>query len=218
MSSAYTFSRVPTVEAQEAFAFHESTAHDGHVWPRTTDQLRAYCEAGELFAARRTENRQIVGLCYVTLDDESQAWELGGVTVDQTVRKLGIAAVLIRFALAHTIASSDPWRNNQRIIAHVHESNDKPRRVLEQVGFRFTSRIEVPGEVVPVGMKLDDRGNLVGDEYDFHLDGLVDLASWIRTADSVPLRDGSRALFHTSPFALADLREALDDIARRESS
>lgn len=210
---AFTFSRVPIPDARKAFAFHRRISdRDSYIWPRTEVDIRRYSEEGFLFQARRDSTGEIVGLCYSMLEDE--CWEVGGLAVHASVRGRGIGAVLVRFALVHTLALQQPWAdaNRQRVIAHVHEENDSPRRILEAAGFEVVRSIEVPGAQAPAGMKLNAAGNLPGDELEFRANGLRKLSAWLDASVDGGLLRNASATLEFGIYAVADLRTALTDM------
>jgi GNAT superfamily N-acetyltransferase len=165
---SFTFSVVPSTEVAKAYAFHESIAgSDAHIWPRTRDQLEAYARDNSLFGVRQTDTGQFVGLCYVKRDSDTEPFELGGLTVAEAHRKGGIGLMLVRFALAHVMVYDDPWSTKQDVIAHVHESNDNPRRLIDLLCFEHVERKAYPGEGFPTSMKRDAEGKVVGDIFRF---------------------------------------------------
>src|SRR5690348_9515373 len=112
----FIFSQVPTHLAGHAFAFFRAVSQDNsHIWPRTEKDFERYALDGELFGVRRQSSGEFVALCYVTLNDNE--WELGGIIVAPDAKGLGIATLLARFAIAHTIAHQRPWSYGQNVIA-----------------------------------------------------------------------------------------------------
>jgi ribosomal protein S18 acetylase RimI-like enzyme len=133
---SFAFSVISSAEVGTAFAFHEGIAGSNeHIWPRTREQFETYTKDNSLFGARRIETGEFVGLCYVKRDSDTEPYELGGLTVAEAFQKSGIGEMLVRFALAHVMVFDDPWSTKQDVIAHVHESNDKPRHLLEHLLF-----------------------------------------------------------------------------------
>lgn len=180
-SLSFTFSVVSSAEVAKAYVFHAGIADSNeHIWPRTREQLEAYAQDNSLFGARRTDTGQFVGLCYVKRDSDTEPFELGGLTVAEKYRKSGIGIMLVRFALAHVMVYDDPWSTKQDIIAHVHESNDNPRGLLDLLLFEHREKKAYPGEGFPLSMKRDANGNVVGDVFRFTPKGLQALADWCR--------------------------------------
>jgi len=210
----FIFFQVSSKFASLAFSFHQSiSSRDEHIWPRTETQIKKYSENGELFAVRRASTGELVGLCYATLDDDNQ-WEVGGVTVAENAQRFHVGSALLRFALAHTIAYQRPWHYEQKIIAHVHEENTKPRNVLERIGFEFAKKVEVPGQVAPASMKRNAEGNVCGDEFEFPSDAVAPLQEWFDREPTTMLADGETpAIFEIPPAGLQGLREALREAA-----
>jgi GNAT superfamily N-acetyltransferase len=208
---AFVFCQVPSSLANLAYAFHQSQSTNEHIWPRTEEQIRAYAENGELFAARRRRTGEFVALCYSTLDGNN--WEIGGLTTADSARGLHLGTFLVRFALAHTIAWNKPWDSGQDIIAHVHDDNKKPRNLLSTVGFEFAKKVEIPGDKAPASMKRNPAGNVSGDELRLPKTAVKSLLTWFEKEYKETLDDGKTpALFdiHGGVGALIEaLREAI---------
>jgi RimJ/RimL family protein N-acetyltransferase len=144
---SFCFFQVDSTDAPRAFDFHKSIADSNeHIWPRTETEIRSYCDDGELFAIVQKHSDEFVGLCYSHLDESTNEWEIGGLTVTDRFRKLHLGSFLVRFALAHTISTGDPWKYGQRIIAHVHSENNGPRDLLKRINFEHQRTIEVPAD------------------------------------------------------------------------
>jgi RimJ/RimL family protein N-acetyltransferase len=210
----FIFFQVSSKFAADAFSFHQLiSSSNEHIWPRTEEQIKRYAESGELFAVRIASTQEFVGLCYVTLDETNQ-WEVGGVTVADEVQKFHLGSVLVRFALAHTIAYQRPWHYGQKIIAHVHEDNQKPRNLLTRIGFEFAKKVEVPGDVAPATMKRNAEGKVCGDEFEFLPNAVVGLQGWFELDSSLMLADGhTPAIFENPPGGLESIRESLREAA-----
>jgi ribosomal protein S18 acetylase RimI-like enzyme len=214
VSDSFLFCQISSNEATEAFDFHLRFKNDEYIWPRTAVQLKAYSENGELFAIRNRASREIVGICYVTLDDGGKRWELGGLGVSEAFRSAGLGRVLIRFALARTIASNRPWFYKQAVIAHVHESNPAPRNALKNAGFEQNGQEVAPSDKAPASMKRNAAGDVVGDVFVLPQSAVAALITAIEKDFSAPLHDGkSRAVFDetnvwTLAMLLGDLKEA----------
>ena len=93
-SDFFLFCHISSKDAAEAFDFHLKFADNEYIWPRTTKQIESYAQNGELFAVRNSSG-EIVGICYVTLDENR--WELGGLGVSDDYRKYGLGSILTRF-------------------------------------------------------------------------------------------------------------------------
>jgi hypothetical protein len=157
-----------------------------------------------------------VGLCYVHLDESKSEWELGGIIIGDSVRKLGLGSVLARLALCHVIATQRPWKYGQKIIAHVHEANPKPRNMLAAVGFKPDGQEVYEDSEAPPSLARNSDGKVVGDKFHFPPESLIGLVEWLRMGPQYLLRDkASNAILHTEPFSvndlLASLQEATDE-------
>src|ERR1700750_3073455 len=123
-NSALVFYKLPIHAAGLAIGFHSSIATTNpHLRLRPEAEIRHFAENGELFAARSVGSKTLLALCYVTFDDSPNSYEIGGLAVLPGVQKLGVASVLVRFAIAHLIANERPWKLGRQIIAYVHEDN-----------------------------------------------------------------------------------------------
>ena len=175
----YEFSQIHPHEAVAAHSFLERAATE-HIFPRTQEDMRRYADAGELFGVKTTHDGEFIALCYVTLDDDTDRWELGGLLVDNAHLHAGIGRFIARMSLAITVAYNDPFKYGQRVIAHVHELNDRPRRLLTQVGFVLTpEKEELPPEIAPASMARNAEGRVIGDVFEFIRDELPKLSRWI---------------------------------------
>jgi RimJ/RimL family protein N-acetyltransferase len=214
-SDSFLFCQISSDEATEAFDFHLIFKNDEYIWPRTAEQVKAYSENGELFAIRNSASREIVGICYVTLDEGENRWELGGLGVSETFRSAGLGRVLIRFALARTIASNRPWFYKQAIIAHVHEANPAPRNALKNAGFEQNGQEVAPPDKAPSSMKRNAANQVVGDVFVLPQSAVGSLITTLEKDFSTPLRDGkSRAVFaETSVWTLGILLGNLKEAA-----
>jgi GNAT superfamily N-acetyltransferase len=210
VSGPFIFFQVTSGLAVTAFEFHNSIAsHNEHIWPRNEEQIRQYAQDGYLFAVRMARTDEFVGLCYV-IPGDSTCWEVGGLAVADEARKFHLGSVLVRFALAHTIAYQSPWRYGQKIIAHVHESNEKPRNLLKLLGFEFSKPVQVSGKDAPASMKRNSEGNVCGDEFDLPRKAVIELQEWFERDTAVMLADGETvSIFDVPPGGLDGLRESL---------
>lgn len=201
---------MPLALAADAFAFHLKIAtSNDHIWPRTEEDIRSLAQSNQLLAAYY-EPRDFVGLCYVKAEDNE--WELGGLTVDPKVQGHGIGTTLARVAIAHTMAYNEPWKYGQEVIAYVHQANNDPRKLLKQLGFTWTTSIEVPDNHAPPSMKRNEQGKIVGDKFRFTPEGLQHLSRWFDN-ESHAIFDERGATVNLGPVTIDDLRVALRDLA-----
>lgn len=213
---SYTFAQVNPTEAVAAFSFHENAATE-HIWPRTLEDIRRYSQLGHLFGIKSDETGEFVALCYAILDEDTQAWEVGGLIVAEPFRRGGLGIFLVRMVLAHTFVFQQPWANDQRIIAHVHESNNKPRGLLGEIGFVYSKPVEPPIDIVPPTMLRNEGGKVIGHEFEFPPDGLKRLSHWLNsefdgtlgTDMEINIDLGSAADIESLKAALASMAESL---------
>ena len=163
MAGLRFFQAAPGAETNAVFAFCESFLTE-FLWPRTIDELESMADDGQLFAA--ADSGRILACCYmkplgpgdindvlrrvINVDD---AYEFGGVLVDDAARGKKIGSTLGRMSLAVVSSMASP----SGIIAHVHEENDLPRPLLERLGFGVTGEKDGP-PFAPPGMKDERRG------------------------------------------------------------
>lgn len=202
---------VSSRHATAAYEFHKQIASsNAHIWPRDEHQIEEMAREGSLFGLWC--GGSIVGLVYARLDEESSSWEIGGLTIDKGSQRRGFGTLLVRFALAHTLAFQQPWQNGQEIVAHVHEANDEPRRLLANLGFIRSRSVTVPATAAPASMRRDEHGNVVGDEFTFSRDGAASLARWFREEfDAVAHKES--LVVDLGKVSLDNLRAALDELA-----
>lgn len=212
---SYIFSQIPDSSAAEAFSFHQLVASsDPHIMPRSESQIKVFAERGELFGVRKATSGTFVAICYATLEERSHEWEIGGLTVLDELRKLGIGTVLVRFTLCSVIANERPWDFGDKIIAHVHEENPKPRGLLQAIGFELLAGKEgiviLPGESAPPSMKRNAEGNVVGHTFQFPRAAVRQLYNWLNGEWRGVLRDGNtQAIFQVHPNGPESIKEAL---------
>lgn len=180
---AFEFANIPRPAADQAFAFHDKVAKtNGHIWPRTKKDIFDFCENGALFGARRKIDEALVAICYVAFDKKENAWEVGGLTVEKEVQNLGIGTVLVKMAIAHTLVLDHSSEHQDRkIIAHVHEANEEPRKLLEKMGFKLTGKVKIPASAAPPTMKRNADGTITGDAFELSIAGVKAICIWLDT-------------------------------------
>lgn len=206
----FIFSQIPARDAETAFQFHQLHAlNDEYIWPRTEEQIRFFADNGELFGIRKRSTGELVALCYETLEESSNEFEIGGLMVSDAAKRLGLATFLVNFALAYLLALSRPWNNGQQVIAHVHELNEKPRNILQLAGFQIIGKVEAPAHA-PASMKRNEQGKVVGDKFLFPPAAVRQLSSWFDSTDWTLRDHESRVEFEC---ALEDLKATLRQMA-----
>jgi len=167
--------------------FHQNQANE-FIWPRTTDELYQLADVGSLFIAlasdASTNDEHIVGMCYVKEGEEPKGgrrWEFGGICVSDEFQGYGLGSAMGLLAISsHYI--HEPPQKEERLIAHVHEDNSLPRRMLEaQLGFVQVGQEIPPSEVAPPELQRNAEGQVVGDLYEFRTSSLDAFADWLET-------------------------------------
>jgi hypothetical protein len=211
------FCLVDPAKGREAFQWHSGyAAANNNIFPRSWDTYEALAAQGRIWCAR-SHSGNYVALSYFSLDQ--QTWEIGGLMVDIQERNKGVAAILVRLTLGHLLFVEDPLSQSQAIIAHVHEHNPEPRRLLDKLKFHFARRIAVPATQFP-GLKANSSGQVVGDQFQLTVpDALDALADWCDAQNaSGVLPDGRQAQITLSPGTSLDLwSKAFRDMARKSS-
>lgn len=213
---SFSFFQVPSAQSGEAFAFHKTVASaNPHIWPRVEAEFRRFTEQGSLFAVRRSNSHQMVGLCYIVPDEGEKEWELGGLVVAKDCQRFGIGTLLVRFAMAYALAFDVPRDDNPaiRLIAYVHEDNLEPRKLLTNLGFEYAEPIEVPAKDAPASMKRNSAGNLVGHKFRFTSKGLDQLSTWLDDFRGSIGSTGAVATLDLGAVTPDSLREAISDLA-----
>lgn len=205
---------ITSKDTEAAYWFHQKIANNenSHLWARTEVEIKALIADGCLFGLWFGEEKRLVALCYATLADNELSWEIGGLTVDDTMKRRGVGTLLLMFALAHTVVYQQPWNNGQTVIAHVHEGNENPRGIINKLGFQHLRRFEVPESANPPRwMKRNAEGKVVGDEFEFPPAALGTLTTWFhedldKLMEQTPLEFGFGYAFNLDDFK-ADLKE-----------
>jgi ribosomal protein S18 acetylase RimI-like enzyme len=215
----FRFFQASSADAPHAFAFHTSIADSNeHIWPRTKTEIKGYCSEGELFGIVKDNSGEFVGLCYSHLDESTNEWEIGGLTVTDEFQKLHLGSFLVRFALARTITTGDPWKYGQRIVAHVHSENDAPRNLLKRIHFEYLRTIEVSADEAPPSMKRNPNGKLTGDEFEFKKSSVRFLYNWFVKEFNGLLADGkTMARFDCGEHGIGSVVEDLRTLAEENS-
>lgn len=207
-NSVLRVSKVPMAASTEAFGFLSRVASKNpHIWPRSMEEIRAYCDDGCLFGAWL--DSEMVALCYAA--EDGSEFEIGGLAVDAAIRDIGLGTFLVRMALVQTIAYERPWKNGYTIIAHVHRDNQDPRNLLARLGFVFVRTVHVPAANAPTSMARNADGTITGDLFHFSVEGLRELERWLTKEFNGTLGRDTRKVEVTlgAPATLELLREAL---------
>lgn len=216
-------------------AFHKAHLTE-HLWPRKEEEFRALAqneclmEVVELKAPAFLDwllgkhCEQIVGLAYVAtgteLDGSTPRAEFGGIFVSEEVRGYGLAVALGIVSISNYFVQDPPAG---RMIAHVHEFNDKPRRVLENhLGFKRNGEEVPPPGAAPASMKRNDRGEVVGHLFEFDRRALRSFAEWIERFSGESHGKSGQATLELRVPSMTKYREAtleaLRDMGRAEAA
>ena len=179
------------------YEFHYNNINE-YLWPKTEEQFRKISIDGCLLTSQiicRSTNK-IGALCYIDATnspDGAQRWELGGIYVSETFRKYGIASALCRVAII-TAFADDFKRKKIPLIAHVHEFNKAPRKMLKRLGF-FRNGQEIPPVTPPPNMRRNSKGEVVGHLFEYDYARISELADWLDSFSGfIKGKEGSTAL------------------------
>ena len=201
-------------ERESAYRLHErmATTPDSHLWARTEAEIKTLIDEYSLFGAWVGSDKRLVAICYVTLSDNELSWEIGGMTVDDSVRGLGIGTILFRFVLAHTIVYQEPWVNGQKLLVHIHEGNREPRVLIERLGFQYIKTFEVPeSSNPPKWMKRNAQGRVMGEEFEFSAAASKALSDWFYDDLDQLMKQGKLEFGLGDAYRLNDYEYSLDD-------
>lgn len=111
--------------------------------------------------------------------EDQDALEIGGVMVATSKLGTGIGSTVMRLVLGTVLTELNPLYSGQRVIAHVHAENDKPRPLIQQaLCFAHVCKVSIPGYKLP-GLKTDAKGFVNGDEFELSIPNtLQSLADW----------------------------------------
>ncbi len=214
--------------AKGVFEFHKD--HIGeYIWPRTLDDFRQLAIDGCLYAAYEqpgTQPAKEVGVCYIT-DGEDPSGnprrEFGGIYVSDECRGTGVASALGTIAISNYYVW-DPLRQDQReaekLITHVHEFNDLPRRLLTtRLGFTETGDQETPPGEPTLSMRRNANGKVVGDLLEFDKSKLLEFADWLESFSGQLIGKSSQRIAEIEvPAMRTYLRETLEALRDLGSS
>jgi ribosomal protein S18 acetylase RimI-like enzyme len=201
---AFLIRRVTDDRVPEVLAFHRANGSE-HLWPRDQEYLAERVADEALFAL--VEADRVVGMCYFAWDPDQRRFEFGGVCLDGSCRSKGLGDHLAKAALASVFVLENGDAKFE-VIAHVHEKNPLPRRMLERVGFCWDGhRSEVPPKgIAPASMAQNADGRVVGHVYSFDACRCADIAQWL---ESLPFDGDNFSLVVDLPIATIDRAEAL---------
>lgn len=210
VQTVYSFTPIEASHAPAAYDFHTRCADRGEfVWIRPPQSIRSLAEDGCLFGVWC--DAKLVGLSYANL--HKGTWEIGGLTVDQSLRHLGIGAILLRFTVALTVVNENAAFEDP-IIAHVHRLNRAPRKLLRTLGFVEAGEFIVDPHEAPPNFPTDEQGRIIGDTFRFSDRGLLLLSAWIDSFDG-KLKNGDRYEMVLGTAKIHNVREALRDIGNQ---
>lgn len=195
--------------AERVVAFYQKHISP-FIWPRTLDEINSLARNEHLFEVVEVSASQAVtvGVCYVKEGEPENGggcWEFGGLYVAESCRGLGIASALGISVISSHFALMLP----AKLIAHVHVENSMPRGLLqEQLGFRLTGQVQLPGDDAPKNMKRDENGFVVGDVFEFGRSRLGDFANWIESFSGELIgKSGEKVFLRFDVPSLRDYRD-----------
>ena len=147
-------------DVAKAFRLHEDyvQAHQArsYLWPRDVAFFKERAHEGSLYGV--FEGADLLAHCYINFDKESpHVREFGGV---QAVRP-GISSTLSRVCIAANVVEAE-LQVDEALIAHVHEANLDPIKLLPAVGFRHVGWEVIPDDIAPPQMPRSTHPNVSG--------------------------------------------------------
>jgi GNAT superfamily N-acetyltransferase len=208
------FSALEADDCLAAYQWHRgfSAANDA-LFPRDQDDFESLVMEGSVWAAK-SPSGDYLALAYSTYNEHTRECEIGGLMVAQQERSKGLGGTIMRLALGHALVEENLLDVGARVVAHVLEGNDDPRRLItDGLKFHHAKSVKIPEDELP-GLRARE-GFVHGDEFELTKpDSIVSLAEWARSwtgdlhghATHVELRSGVQ---------MHDWAEALEDLARR---
>lgn len=208
---AFHITPVRRGRTDEAHQFHKANAQNELVLLRSRESFQTLAGDASLYGAW-DDDGPLVAIVY-TERNADWSWEVGGLTVARSLRGLGIATALVRFAIASSIISANT-SFAEPILAHVHQQNRlvKPP-LLVAMGFIADGKYALPPERASPNLPPTANGQIVADQYRFTHNGLTQLCAWFRAFDGT-LEGGVRCRFEFSAgLTLREFTSALCDIS-----
>lgn len=195
----FTFKRTTDVGRAHTFHFQNLTPY---LRPRDKAAFRALVDDRALYEAEAPDG-SLAGICYMVKDAESNQYEFGGVFVLSAYRGMGVADALARIAITSELLRGG-FEEGTKLIAHVHEMNEDPLKLLRRLGFEQVGTDPLPphlhpkptkvvrpdGTRVEVEMARNTAGEIVGRLFHFEFKTCELFAEWFdrcRTAGVVRL-------------------------------
>lgn len=210
-SQGLTIRHAKAADAPHVLEFQDRHLNEGYLLRRDQAFIAGLVTNRQMFVISDDATGAIVGICYVTYDVDASRWEVGGIYVEDAFRKLGVAKILGRVAVATLFNVRPPNGIRHKLIAHVHRDNEKPINLLRESFF------EIDGEELrdpPEELTPDDDGIVRARVFTFCQGTLVGLADWF---DGFPGSVGSGDQWVTVTLqadlwtdrwaAMSDLRE-----------
>lgn len=182
----YIFQLVKDQDVENVFQFHEKNVTE-FMWPRTIDELKEMVEKQCLYQVLKVKDGQIskAGICYIKdVQDEKDNIEFGGIYINEDDRGYGIGAALGIICISNHLVL-DYTSNDVKIIAHVHEENESPLRLLtDDLGFKKVRTVEL-GIEPPESMRRNKDGKVVGIVFEFDKKTIKDFINWFKKFNNV---------------------------------
>ncbi len=187
----------PIANRANAYHFHLKNLND-FLLPRSEERFEKMIGEREVYEAFDHTSQSIVGICYITKDLElckkSSRAEFGGVFVHEDYRKSDLPFALASFAISKF--SLDNMTDIGRLIAHVHQYNKSPLKLMKRLGFKC-SGAEIPPLEYVKDMKKNSDGYVIGFLFVFWKKFYVDMGHFFKTLErqqfEIRLKDGSFA-------------------------
>jgi hypothetical protein len=208
------FSALEADDCLAAYQWHRgfSAANDA-LFPRNQDDFESLVMEGSVWAAK-SPGGDYLALAYSTYNEHTRVCEIGGLMVAQQARSKGLGGTIMRLALAHVLVEENLLEAGARVVAHVLEGNDDPRRLItDGLKFRHATAVQIP-ETQLRGLR-SRNGFVHGDEFELSTPESIEaLAKWARSWTG-ELQGDAAHIELRSGIQMHDWAEALEDLARR---
>lgn len=180
-----------------AYRFHLQNLNS-HLLPRTRERFKAMINDREVYEAFDHVSEEIVGICYIARDTEicgsPERVEFGGVFVNTEYRGSDLPYALASFAICKFSLDNPPI--SERLVAHVHQYNRAPLKLIRRLGFKALGA-EIPPPDIVKDMEKNQRGYVIGLLFVFMKHAFSDMGTYFEALEkadfSFKLQNGDLA-------------------------
>lgn len=210
------YSAVTPELAVRAYEWHRGFAASNiFILPRKEAQYLGYVEEGQAWCLRDEGNFLGLAYCIPSMRDGKREWELGGLTLATSMKGNGAGSTLMRLTLGDALFQNNPFKRNERVIAHCLKDNPDPQKLFRQFRFTLAATVPVPPELSR-GIKSDEPDGIIrGLEFELLEPAALEaLATWCDNWKGT-FRDGTPVTITLRPgTSLKDWASAFRDMAQ----